>query len=233
MEGIVFTPVETGSLAARIQERLERAIYAGELHPGQRLLEVELADAFRVSRASLREALRLLENKGLVVSVPRRGTFVAELTERDVRDIYNLRVLLEGFAFRQLASAPDPDLLRQLEEETDRLGVCARRGDHIGIVDHDIAIHRLICGAPDNAKLLAVWESLVAPVRALLLVKYRITDDSDEIERGHRGLIEAIRANDPDLAEDRLKSHIVDTAELVLRIREREEPGAGTGNGEG
>lgn len=70
MEGIVFTPVETGSLAARIQERLERAIYAGELHPGQRLLEVELADAFRVSRASLREALRLLENKDSLFRFP-------------------------------------------------------------------------------------------------------------------------------------------------------------------
>ncbi|MEZ4497288.1 MAG: FCD domain-containing protein [Thermomicrobiales bacterium] len=60
-----------------------------------------------------------------------------------------------------------------------------------------------------------------------------MTDDSDEIERGHRGLIEAIRARDPDLAEDRLKSHIVDTAELVLRIREQEEPDTGTANGEG
>ncbi|MEZ4626087.1 MAG: FCD domain-containing protein [Thermomicrobiales bacterium] len=161
-----------------------------------------------------------------------RGTFVAELTERDVRDISTCACCSKALPSVS-SQAHGSRSLRQLEDETDRLGACARRGDHIGIVDHDIAIHRLICGAPDNAKLLAVWESLVAPVRALLLVKYRITDDSDEIERGHRGLIEAIRARDPDLAEDRLKSHIVDTAELVLRIREQEEPDTGTANGEG
>ncbi|MEZ4497287.1 MAG: GntR family transcriptional regulator [Thermomicrobiales bacterium] len=83
-KGSRFTPVETGSLAARIQERLERQspTTPSWTAPAR---GVELADAFRVSRASLREALRLLENKGLVVSIPRRGTFVAELTEQDVR----------------------------------------------------------------------------------------------------------------------------------------------------
>jgi DNA-binding GntR family transcriptional regulator len=223
VNGVVFTPVETGSLAARIQERLERAIYSGELQPGQRLLEIELAEAFRVSRASLREALRLLENKGLVVSTPRRGTFVAELTERDVRDIYTLRVLLEGHAIRQTASQPDPAVLERLDALVNDLGSCARRGDHMGIVDLDVDIHRTICASTGNEKLLVVWESLVAPVRALLLVKYRISDDSPEIERGHRSLVEAIREQNPDLAEQLLKSHIVDTAELVLQLLDQDE----------
>lgn len=223
MGEVTFTPVETGSLAARIQERLEAAIYAGELQPGQHLLEVELADAFRVSRASLREALRLLEHKGLVVSVPRRGTFVAELSEREVRDSYTLRVLLETYAIRIAAAAPTHELLDRLDALVDALGACAGRGDHTGIVDCDVEIHRAICAAAGNEKLLAVWESLVAPVRALLLVKYRVTDDSPEIEKGHRKLVEAIRAGDPDLAESLLRSHIVDTAELVLGLIDRTE----------
>lgn len=223
MSGVVFTPVETGSLAARIQERLESAIYSGELQPGQHLLEIELAEAFRVSRASLREALRLLENKGLVVSVPRRGTFVAELTERDVRDIYTLRVLLEGHAIRHVASQPEAALLDRLDALVAELGERASKGDHIGIVDLDVEMHRTICSAAGNKKLLDVWESLVAPVRALLLVKYRISDDSAEIERGHRSLVEAIRAKDPDRAEALLKSHIIDTAELVLKLLDRDQ----------
>lgn len=234
MNGVSFTPVETGSLAARIQERLERAIYSGELQPGQRLLEIELAEAFRVSRASLREALRLLENKGLVVSAPRRGTFVAELTEREVREIYTLRILLEGHAIRLAAAQPSQELLDRLDELVSDLGACAARGDHIGIVDLDVEVHRAICAATDNDKLLDVWESLVAPVRALLLVKYRISDDSPEIERGHRQLVEAIRAEHPDRAEELLKSHIVDTAELVLQLLVRDEAeAAGNGSGNG
>ena len=218
MSGVTFTPVETASLAARIQERLEAAIYAGELQPGQHLREVELAEAFRVSRASLREALRLLEHKGLLVSAPRRGAFVAELSERQVRDSYTLRVLLETYAIRLAATDPAPELLDRLDTLVDALGACAARGDHTGIVDRDVEIHRAICAAAGNEKLLAVWESLVAPVRALLLVKYRVRDDSLEIERGHRKLVEAIQAGDPDLAETLLKSHIVDTAELVLGL---------------
>jgi DNA-binding GntR family transcriptional regulator len=235
VSSVVFTPVETGSLAARIQERLESAIYSGELQPGQHLLEIELAEAFRVSRASLREALRLLENKGLVVSVPRRGTFVAELTERDVRDIYTLRVLLEGHAIRHIATRPEPALLDRLDALVADLGERARKGDHMGIVDLDVEVHRTICVAAGNKKLLDVWESLVAPVRALLLVKYRISDDSAEIERGHLQLVEAIRAENPDRAEALLKSHIIDTAELVLQLLDRDqaEPTARVGVDDG
>jgi DNA-binding GntR family transcriptional regulator len=80
-----------------------------------------------------------------------------------------------------------------------------------------------------------VWESLVAPVRALLLVKYRISDDSAEIERGHLQLVEAIRAENPDRAEALLKSHIIDTAELVLQLLDRDqaEPTARVGVDDG
>lgn len=217
------TRVETGTLAARVQERLEQAIYAGELRPGQRLIEANLADTLRVSRTSLREALRVLELKELVKTIPRQGIFVAELTEREVRDIYTLRVLLEGHAIRTLAADPQFEVLRRLDELVERLGACARAGDHIGIVNLDIEIHRTICSASGNAKLLDIWESLVSLVRALLLVKYRVSDDSAEIERSHRSLVEAIRARNPTQAESLLRVHIVDTAELVLNLLERDQ----------
>ena len=218
MGKVGLEPLESATLAAQIQVRLEEAIYTGQLKPGQRLIETDLAEALQVSRASFREALRLLQSKGLVVTTHRRGTFVAEITPTDVRDIYTLRILLEGFAIRQVTELPAQDVLDRLDLLVERLRDCAARRDHIGIVDHDVEFHRTICQATGNKKLLEHWEALVAPVRAFLLTKYRVFDDSPEIAQGHERLVNAIRDHKPDLAEELLKSHIIDTAEEVLRI---------------
>ena len=91
-----LAPLETTTLATQVQRSLEHAIFTGELKPGERLIEVDLAETLQVSRASLREALRLLENKGLVVTTHRRGAFVIELTDVDVREIYRIRLLAGG-----------------------------------------------------------------------------------------------------------------------------------------
>src|SRR6478735_4361512 len=109
-----LAPLETTTLATQVQRSLEHAIFTGQLKPGERLIEVDLADTLQISRASLREALRLLENKGLVVTSHRRGAFVIELTDRDVREIYRLRLLLEDYAIRCAAKSPSADLLSQL-----------------------------------------------------------------------------------------------------------------------
>ena len=217
-----LAPLESATIAAQIQQRLEEAIYTGQLKPGQRLIETDLAEALHVSRASFREALRLLQSKGLVVNTHRRGTFVAELTATDVREIYTVRILLEGYAIRHAAAHRDQPLLDRLHELIAALQVKALRRDHLGIVDLDLEIHREICAATGNRKLIEMWGDLVAPSRALLLTKYRLFDDSPEITHGHQRLADAIRDRDPDRAEQLLKSHIIDTWEAVLRALARE-----------
>jgi DNA-binding GntR family transcriptional regulator len=212
-----LAPLETTTLATQVQRRLEHAIFTGELKPGERLIEVELADALQVSRASLREALRLLENKGLVVTTHRRGAFVIELTDRDVREIYRLRLLLEDYAIRCAAKSPTAELLGQLDALVDDLRAAAIRRDYFAIVDLDLDWHRAICAATGNQRLLEMWGVLVAPTRALLLTKYRLFDDSEEIAQGHQVLLDAIRQHDHDRAAALLEHHITYTHEAVLR----------------
>jgi DNA-binding GntR family transcriptional regulator len=230
MSGLAFAPLESETVAAQIQRRLEEAIYTGQLRPGQRLIETDLAEALQVSRASFREALRLLQSKGLVVNTHRRGTFVAALSATDVRELYTLRLLLEVYAIRHVAEHRDGALLDRLQELVNELQQKAGRRDHLGIVDLDLEIHRSICAASGNRKLLEMWGDLVAPSRALLLTKYRLFDDSPDITLGHQRLVDAIRDRDPDRAEQLLRSHIVDTWEEVLRALAQEEAG---GNGLG
>lgn len=212
----LIAPIETTTLATQVQRRLEHAIYSGELKPGERLIEVDLADALQVSRASLREALRLLENKGLVVTSHRRGAYVIELTEQDVREIYRVRFLLEGHAIRLAAEDPTPELLARLQDLIDALRVAAERKDYFAIVDLDLELHREICAATGNGRLLDIWGDLVAPTRALLITKYRLFDDSELITQGHQVLVDAIQQCDPELAAARLEKHITDTHEAVL-----------------
>lgn len=212
-----LAPLHTMTLATQVQQRLEHAIFTGELKPGERLIEVDLAETLQISRASLREALRLLENKGLVVTTHRRGAFVIELTERDVREIYRLRLLLEGFAIRSAAEHPTSELLDRLDALMTELNASARGRDYFAIVNLDLELHREICAASENHRLLDMWGDLVAPTRALLLTKYRLFDDSELIAHGHQVLVDAIRRRDPDRAAHLLEGHITDTWEQVLR----------------
>ncbi|MGH2550605.1 MAG: GntR family transcriptional regulator, partial [Thermomicrobiales bacterium] len=201
----------------QVQRSLEHAIFTGELKPGERLLEVELADALQVSRASLREALRLLENKGLVVTTHRRGAYVIELSDDDVREIYGVRLLLEDHAMRCATSDPTPELVSKLEALIEEMRYSAARRDYFAIVDLDLDFHREICTAAGNGRLLTMWGDLVAPTRALLLTKYRLFDDSEEISNGHVILLNAIQAGDQDRAVVLLKRHVTDTHEQILQ----------------
>lgn len=228
-----LAPLETTTLATQVQRRLEHAIYTGELKPGERLLEVELAEALQVSRASLREALRLLENKGLVVTSHRRGAYVIELTDRDVREIYRVRFLLEEHAIRCAAENPAPELLTRLDALIDDLRAAANRKDYFAIVDLDLEVHREICAATGNQRLLDIWGDLVAPTRALLITKYRLFDDSELIAQGHQVLVDAIHQRDPDRAAHLLEKHITDTHEAVLRSLAHERGRNTNGDGAG
>ncbi|CAN5387638.1 GntR family transcriptional regulator [soil metagenome] len=213
----VLSPLETTTLATQVQRSLEHAIFTGELKPGERLIEVDLAEALQVSRASLREALRLLENRGLVVTTHRRGAFVIDLTDDDIREIYGVRLLLEVHAIRCAAAHPTPELLVGLETLIDDMRDSVARRDYFAIVDLDLDIHRLICAAAENGRLLTMWGDLVAPTRALLLTKYRLFDDSEDIAHGHVILLDAIRQGDKDRAAVLLERHITDTHEAILQ----------------
>ena len=117
------------TLPSQISARIGRAIVEGEYKPGQKLREVDLAQAFGVSRASVREALRLLESEGLVTILPQRGAQVTSLTADEVRDVFDIRANLMGLACRRLAAGATPDIVRQLEALLKALGTSKDDGE--------------------------------------------------------------------------------------------------------
>jgi DNA-binding GntR family transcriptional regulator len=211
-----LVPVRSQTIATHVYQQLRQAINRGQLKPGQRLLEGELAERLQVSRATVREAFGMLQSKGLVVNRHRRGTYVAELTPEDLRDIYNFRALLETHAVRLGARAAAPEELANLQQLIDELHDAAAQPDFERIVDLDLRFHHALCQFARSRRLLETWLGMETMLRAFLLLKYALYDDSDLIAGSHQGIVDALRRRDGEQAARVLSTHITETAERVL-----------------
>ena len=165
MATLVLSEVRGEPLSALVLRTLREAIVEGRLAPGETVVEAQLSRQLGVSRAPLREALRSLENEGLIVSVPWRGAFVAPLTERGVTELQAFRRLLEVFAAEQVLAqdAVDVSSLDDLVVEMER---CAEAGNLDCMNETDVRFHTRIVEMSGNALLLDVWRSTSPPFDA-------------------------------------------------------------------
>jgi DNA-binding GntR family transcriptional regulator len=192
---IEFTEIRGEPLSAIVLRTLREAIVEGRLAPGEPVIEAQLSRQLGVSRAPLREALRSLENEGLVVSTPWRGAIVAPLTERGVTELQAFRRLLEVFAAEQVLERDDADIssLDALVAEMER---CADASDLACMNEADVRFHTRIVEMSGNVLLLDVWRSYVSPIRRALALRNRANSDLDSIVTMHRNLIAAFAARD-------------------------------------
>lgn len=206
------------ALWERTLDSLRLSILRGDLPAGAQLVEVDLAARLGVSRGPVREALRRLELEGLVENQPRRGAFVVGMTERDVREIYGLRIVLETFAIELAAvrsSGEGVALLRRHIEEM-REGLAQRR--HHAIAEHDMAFHRQLIDMADHRRLLAVWTPVAVPVHALLSVADTVYTDMPTAIDQHGLLVDAIERRDPEHASSLLREHLLSGERIVLHV---------------
>ncbi len=131
---------------------LRQAILKGELKPGERLMEIALAEKLGVSRTPIREAMRKLEQEGLVVMIPRRGAQVANITEKDLNDVLEVRITLENMAIEKAcANMTDADI-RKLEQAAEVFQTSTAEGDLVKMAEADVNFHEVIYEAADNKK---------------------------------------------------------------------------------
>lgn len=217
-------PLPPEDLVSRIAAALSGAIIGGRFAPGARLNEVHLAAELGVSRAPLREAARLLENRGLVVSHPRRGFFVRELTARSLDEVYDLRMALERHAGLAVCAALTPEMAQALRAQAARID--AARSDPGRQVEEDFAFHRMICTFSGNERLLKVYDELTTEMRLGIVVIGHLYDDPEVIARTHDPVLEALLARDPARWVAAIDVHIgVARTHVVRLLAEREAPG--------
>ena len=215
MAGIALQEIRGEPLSAIVLRTLREAIIDGRLAPGEAVVEAQLSRQLGVSRAPLREALRSLENEGLIVSVPWRGSFVAPLTERSVTELQAFRRLIEVFAAEQVLASDRSDVasLDALVAEMER---CAETNDLDCLNEADVRFHTRIVEMSDNALLLDVWRSYVSPIRRALALRNRANSDPVSIVAMHRSLVAAFRAGDLDAIKTCYRTH---GADVVVALR--------------
>jgi DNA-binding GntR family transcriptional regulator len=187
------TELTSVSLVELAVDRLSREILSGTSDPGERLVEEQLTRRFGISRAPLREALRLLAQQGLVEHVPRRGVRVATLSDQDIQELYAVRDVLERHAVSE--AKPDVDLsrltaaLQGMRTATDRLDVAnAHREFHVSVV-----------ALAGNRQLTAIYESVLVKIQLYMAINLRReAEHGPELDGVHRHerLFEAVSGGD-------------------------------------
>src|SRR5215467_7551584 len=199
-------PLARDSMADRIRQDLLRRIMQGELAPGTRLVELQIAREFHTSQGPVREALRELEALELVTTEPYKGSRVREVTEQDIREAYVVRAPLEQLA-GQLAAPRFRGAADELRKEATAILRAARRKDIGGYAIHDVKFHRMIVERASNRILLRTWDSLAFEVRIQLRLA-KGTIDLLSVQQDHWSIIEALEKGDGELAGNLLRDHI-------------------------
>ncbi|MDQ3862186.1 MAG: GntR family transcriptional regulator [Actinomycetota bacterium] len=204
-------------LREQIRELLLERILKGELKPGDRIVELQIAQELGTSQAPVREALRELQSLGFVEHEPYRGTSVRRITEEELAEIYPVRAALEELAAQKAASRLDGKV-GDLEGEFEAMREAARRDDLQDLAAHDANFHRLIVEAAGNKVLLDTWRTL--RVEARVVVTALKTDiDLHELAELHRPLLEALKEGAQEKAGDALRQHF----ELLQTMMKRGE----------
>jgi DNA-binding GntR family transcriptional regulator len=193
-------------LRDRIKDAILARILDGTYVPGERIVEIRVAQEFGVSQAPVREALRELELLRLVVSEPFRGARVREVTAQELAEIYPVRAALEEVAARGAAEGLAGDV-SDLDAELDGMRRSAAAEDVHAFVDHDVAFHRRIVQASGNGTLLELWTSLHVDLRTAITLIKRAAD-LGEVAEAHVPVMEALRAGDPERAAAAVREHI-------------------------
>lgn len=199
------------SLVELAVARLREDILAGALVPGERLVEEQLTRRFQISRAPLREALRLLGEQGLVEHLPRRGARVTTYSDRDFDELFAVREALEHFAASLVARRPRAELdLDALTSALDDLDAAAGRDDRLAASDAHRAFHLAAVALADSRQLLLTYEPVIMKLQLYMAANLRREADTTSPTEGvrrHRRLFEALVAGDTARIDLELERH--------------------------
>ncbi len=227
MSAQVFKQVPHKSLREAALAAIRQAISGGDLKPGQRLVESDIAEQMGISRAPVREALCQLETEGLVVSEPHRGTFVTEVSATDLWEIYTLRAAIERLAVRLVTEKASAEMLAQLQQAVADMAQAAHEGDLSRLAALDMSFHETLCRASGHSRLLATWLSMTAQIRIFIDLTSTLYLPADEVVCLHTEVVEHIQNGRAEEAGQSLARHILETGERICQEQSKtsESPG--------
>lgn len=209
------------TLREQIVSSLRESIIKGELTPGQKLTEPELAERLGISRTPIREAFRQLESEGFLTVMPRRGAVVSKITRKEIEDFYELKSLLEGYAARMGAEKITDKGIEKLRRINEQLSELAEKGDVEAFFHKNDEFHNTFISYCGNEKLLEFREHLVQRFMRFRLGALSVPGRLMDSVRQHRTIIRALERKDGRLAEAVVLEHaLLSGEELAERVEQ-------------
>ena len=196
-------------------QTLRQAILRGELKPGERLMEIQLANKLGVSRTPIREAIRKLELEGLVLMIPRKGAEVAEITEKNLRDVLEVRCALEELAVQLACDRIDKQGIRDLQQAAKNFESVLDSADITKIAEADVAFHDIIYMATDNKRLIQLLNNLREQMYRYRIEYLKKKEYYPRLLAEHQDIIQAIANGDRERATKITSQHIDNQVETV------------------
>jgi len=194
-------------LSDQVKQYILDGIERGELRPGQRLVESQLARQLRTSQAPVREAIRDLVSAGFLAREPHRGTVVRLLTDEDMHEIYLVRAPLDALAAEQAAPRITEEHLRTLTALTEKMIEMARAQDFISAARYDGQFHKLIVDLAGNKLLRRIYDNLQLG-QYILITMRRSSLSLENLAARHQAVIQALQMRDPAVAREAMREHI-------------------------
>ena len=196
---------------------LRQAILTGELKPGERLMEIHLANRLGVSRTPIREAIRKLELEGLVVMVPRKGAEVAQITEKSMNDVLEVRRALDALCAELACDRITKEELESLREACEHFEQVVKTGDVKEIAQADVALHDIIVQATGNQRLIQLVNNLSEQMYRYRFEYIKDFSQHARLVEEHRIIYESLLHGDKETASEAAKTHIDNQEKAIIR----------------
>ncbi|MCM1113686.1 MAG: GntR family transcriptional regulator [Muribaculum sp.] len=196
---------------------LRQAILTGELKPGERLMEIHLANMLGVSRTPIREAIRKLELEGLVTMVPRRGAEVAQITEKSMSDVLEVRRTLDALCAELACERITEEELARLKEACENFERATATKDVKIIAQADVELHDIILQATGNSRLIQLVNNLSEQMYRYRFEYIKDIDQHERLAKEHRIIYESLVSKDKERASEAAKLHIDNQKKAIIR----------------
>lgn len=198
-------------------ETLRNAIVAGVLKPGERLMEIQVAEELGVSRTPVREAIRKLELEGFVVMIPRRGTYVSDLSIKDINEVYEVRTALDVLAAGLAAERITEEEMEQMERLLVQIGEYIEQNDMEKIVEADSQFHDILYRASRNERLVGIINNLREQLTRFRSLSMSYPGRLKEMLGEHTRLVEALGRRNVTLAQNLASEHMANAEQTLLK----------------
>ncbi len=210
--------ITQGSLTDKVFEVLEQQILNGTYSVGDQLVEQKISQELGVSRTPVREALRQLELDNLVTTIPNKGTFVVGISTDDIKDIYTIRIAIEGISAKWAAERITVEQIKELENAVELQEFYSAKNETLQIVQLDTKFHEIIYEVSGSRTLRNTLKSFHAHLKRARETSFFSAGRTHRAVEEHREIFEAIASHDGERAKELTERHITNARDNILTL---------------